>query len=275
MGKLSGKNQGICFTKLSGHPGISWMLIRVKSPVTPSLTLWLHWLWFTVLTIYFSHVSFLYRSSTVDEIGMPLLRMCLRGVRFIQKPNQFLGAAHAKVETTASTRGITSASTEDIQTTTTTENSEHTDGHDPERFNRRSAGNFDTIGSWNTRVQMKLNMEQSIKFGKLIPEVSLDNVGVTSLIGRRKENEDRHKILRLAPNLLMFAIFDGHGGPHAADYTSDRMSKHIKFWIERGESNLQTVLKNAFVGVNNAFARQIRHNLVGKLRKFAFEYWFS
>ena len=34
MGKLSGKNQGICFTKLSGHPdqtkNVSKILVRVR-----------------------------------------------------------------------------------------------------------------------------------------------------------------------------------------------------------------------------------------------------
>ena len=63
------------------------------------------------------------------------------------------------------------------------------------RHGHRSAQiNFDTIGSWNNRLDLPLNLEYSIKSGTVIPENSLDNVGSASLLGRRKENEDRYHL---------------------------------------------------------------------------------
>ena len=64
---------------------------------------------------------------------------------------------------------------------------------DPENKGARQGGvNFDTIGSWNNRLEMPIMMAESIKKGKLIPEIPLDRVGVATLLGRRKVNEDRY-----------------------------------------------------------------------------------
>lgn len=63
---------------------------------------------------------------------------------------------------------------------------------DPENKGGHQRGvNFDTIGSWNNRIVMPIMIEESIKSGKLIPEIPLDTVGTASLLGRRKVNEDR------------------------------------------------------------------------------------
>ncbi len=35
------------------------------------------------------------------------------------------------------------------------------------------------------------------------------------------------------------------------------MVKHIKYWLERGEKDLQIILENSFIEVNNSFARYI------------------
>ena len=67
-------------------------------------------------------------------------------------------------------------------------------GHltDPENIGKRQAGvNFDTLGSWNNRISMQIAMKESLKMGKLIPQIPLEKVGTASLIGRRKYNEDR------------------------------------------------------------------------------------
>ena len=112
-------------------------------------------------------------------------------------------------------------------------------------------------------MEMKLDLEKSIRVGRLVPLLSICNVGVTSLLGRRKENEDRFQFADLTPDIMMFAVFDGHGGPIAANYTSEYITRHIKFWLERGEKDLQKVLKKAFVEVNNAFTRHLYYNYVG------------
>ena len=69
---------------------------------------------------------------------------------------------------------------------------------DPENKGGRQKGvNFDTLGSWNNRIDMSIMIEESIKTGKLIPEIPLDQVGMATLLGRRKINEDRYNIMNL------------------------------------------------------------------------------
>lgn len=40
---------------------------------------------------------------------------------------------------------------------------------------------------------------------------------------------------------------------------NEHMPKFINYWLERGESNLEIVLQNAFIEVNNAFARYLTY----------------
>lgn len=58
-------------------------------------------------------------------------------------------------------------------------------------------------------------------------------------------------------------MFDGHGGPVCAQYCNQNMVKHIKYWLERGEKDLQIILENSFIEVNNSFARYITYNPLG------------
>ena len=73
------------------------------------------------------------------------------------------------------------------------------------------------------------------------------------------------KVKTLRPDLLMFAMFDGHAGPLAADFTCSNMADHINYWLERGETDLKVVLHKAFVALNNAFTRLLYNNYVGKI----------
>lgn len=46
---------------------------------------------------------------------------------------------------------------------------------DPENKGERQQGvNFDTLGSWNNRINMPLAVEKSIKMGRIIPEIPLE-----------------------------------------------------------------------------------------------------
>jgi len=137
---------------------------------------------------------------------------------------------------------------------------------DPENKGQRQTGvNFDVLGSWNNRLELNVNVQQSIKRGSLIPQITLDNVGYASLCGRRKVNEDKLLISEVKPGLLMFGIFDGHGSDLASQYAQDHFQDHVAFWIERGERNLEVVLKNAFVDLNNMFTRSQYKKQIGKL----------
>ncbi|XP_070545302.1 protein phosphatase Mn(2+)-dependent 1K-like [Ptychodera flava] len=121
--------------------------------------------------------------------------------------------------------------------------------------NRRGV-NFDTFGTWDNRIELPILMQQSIEHGKPIPKVSLEHVGEASLLGRRKANEDRIRTEELLPNLLYFAIFDGHAGCITADYASVHLERHIKYWLDQ-EDDLEIVLKQSFIDLNNMFARHM------------------
>lgn len=43
-------------------------------------------------------------------------------------------------------------------------------------------------------MDLDISMEQSIKQGTLIPEITTDKVAVVSLVGRRDKNEDRYMV---------------------------------------------------------------------------------
>ncbi|XP_033643810.1 protein phosphatase 1K, mitochondrial-like [Asterias rubens] len=119
---------------------------------------------------------------------------------------------------------------------------------------------WDSLGTWQGRIQEPILLQQSIKHGIPIPKISISNVGKESLIGRRMTNEDRISILELAPNLLYFGIFDGHGGAVAADYACLHMDKHINYWLAK-EHDLQVVLTRAFEDLENRFARHLHIEL--------------
>ena len=57
---------------------------------------------------------------------------------------------------------------------------------------------FDTFGTWDNRIEkLPILVEESIKKGKLIPEISIDLVGTASLQGRSKHQEDRFVVKEL------------------------------------------------------------------------------
>ena len=72
--------------------------------------------------------------------------------------------------------------------------------------------NFDILGTWDSCKELPLELEASINFGKPIPKILVEAIGSHTMQGRRPYNEDRFIIKELKPNLLYFAVFDGHGG---------------------------------------------------------------
>ncbi len=196
-----------------------------------------------------------------ESLGMPSLHIiCQRAVQHFTKQHKYHGICQFSLllsRPVTCRRGLKTTSLQ-----SKTDNQEKTF----DKFgSRRSALNFDTLGSWDNKVDLPVNIETSIKYGKLIPDILVENVGVVSLLGRRKVNEDRYKISEIRPNLLMFAMYDGHGGHHAADFVCEHMENHISFWLDRGEKNLSKILRTAFIDVNNAFARHLYYNYIGEL----------
>lgn len=127
------------------------------------------------------------------------------------------------------------------------------------RFDPDSSGKpttWDSFGIWDNRIDEPINLSPSIKYGKPIPKVSLSKVGCASLIGHRRENEDRFQVSQMTDNILYFAVFDGHGGPEAADFCDKYMEKYIKDLVAE-EDNLEVVLTKAFLELDKALARHL------------------
>uniref|UniRef100_A0A3B3U450 protein-serine/threonine phosphatase n=1 Tax=Poecilia latipinna TaxID=48699 RepID=A0A3B3U450_9TELE len=129
------------------------------------------------------------------------------------------------------------------------------------RFDSDSSGQpvtWDSFGIWDNRIEEPILLPSSIRYGKPIPQISLSRVGSASVLGLRKQNEDRLRIARVHDNLLYFAVFDGHGGPHAADYCCTFMEKFIRDALEE-EDDLEKVLKKAFLEADNALRTHLSY----------------
>uniref|UniRef100_A0A3Q3WKD5 protein-serine/threonine phosphatase n=1 Tax=Mola mola TaxID=94237 RepID=A0A3Q3WKD5_MOLML len=110
---------------------------------------------------------------------------------------------------------------------------------------------WDSFGIWDNRIEEPVLLPSSIRYGKPIPQVSLSRVGCASVLGLRKQNEDRLRVGRVHDSLLYFAVFDGHGGPHAADFCHTFMEAFIRDALEE-DDDLEAVLKKAFVDADRA-----------------------
>uniref|UniRef100_A0A5F8ASI0 Protein phosphatase, Mg2+/Mn2+ dependent 1K n=4 Tax=Cercopithecinae TaxID=9528 RepID=A0A5F8ASI0_MACMU len=120
-----------------------------------------------------------------------------------------------------------------------------------------SPATWDNFGIWDNRIDEPILLPPSIKYGKPIPKISLENVGCASQIGKRKENEDRFDFAQLTDEVLYFAVYDGHGGPAAADFCHTHMEKCIIDLLPK-EKNLETVLILAFLEIDKAFSSHAR-----------------
>ncbi|KAM4854647.1 protein phosphatase Mn(2+)-dependent 1K isoform 2-T2 [Thomomys bottae] len=114
---------------------------------------------------------------------------------------------------------------------------------------------WDSFGIWDNRIDEPILLPPSIKYGQPIPKVSLENVGCASHIGKRRENEDRFGRAQLTDEVLYFAVYDGHGGPAAADFCHTHMQACVRDLLSK-EKNLEAVLTLAFLEIDKAFASQ-------------------
>ncbi|XP_038604166.1 protein phosphatase 1K, mitochondrial [Tachyglossus aculeatus] len=121
----------------------------------------------------------------------------------------------------------------------------------------RPSAAWDAFGAWDNRLDEPILLPPSIHYGHPIPSLSLRNVGCASQIGKRRENEDRYGRARLGDRLLYFAVYDGHGGPAAADFCNTHMEKHILDFLAKDE-DLEAALTRAFLDIDRAFAQSTR-----------------
>ncbi|KAM4808740.1 protein phosphatase Mn(2+)-dependent 1K [Rhinophrynus dorsalis] len=113
---------------------------------------------------------------------------------------------------------------------------------------------WDSFGIWDNRIDEPIQLPTSIKYGKLIPQISLSKVGCSTQLGKRKENEDRFNFARLTNDVLYFAVYDGHGGAAAADFCDRFMENYIKDFLTQ-EQDMEKVLTKSFLEIDKAYAR--------------------
>jgi len=113
---------------------------------------------------------------------------------------------------------------------------------------------FDTLGTWDTRLNVQIDEDATFKTGHVVPDIDVTMIGSASAIGRRTYQEDRFCVKQLRPDILYLAIFDGHGGEKCAEYCQEHFERHILHHLDR-EEDLQVVLDKSFHDVNRSFER--------------------
>ncbi|KAL8215193.1 hypothetical protein R6Q57_004642 [Mikania cordata] len=93
-------------------------------------------------------------------------------------------------------------------------------------------------------------------------EVEEDGYSVYCKRGRRETMEDRFKAkvdLNGQNKQAFFGIFDGHGGPKAAEFASENLQKNIQNEVEkRGENEIEIVeaIKQGYLTTDSEFLKQ-------------------
>jgi len=137
-------------------------------------------------------------------------------------------------------------------------NDSHLDALDRrKRSSSHRSKEFDTLGTWDTRLNVELDEKSMLKTGHVVPNIEVSMVGVATNVGRRTYQEDRYCVKQLRPNLLYLAVFDGHGGTLCADYCQDYFDRHIIHHLD-SEEDLLKVLDKAFHDINHSFERWYR-----------------
>ncbi|XP_023689474.1 protein phosphatase 1K, mitochondrial-like [Paramormyrops kingsleyae] len=94
-------------------------------------------------------------------------------------------------------------------------------------------------------------------FSGVLRKPSVSSVGHASQRGKRRENEDRFSISRLSEDVMVFAVFDGHGGDSAAEFCSRNLSHLIQRNLKQ-EMDLESVLMKSFLQVDANFLQSFR-----------------
>ena len=122
------------------------------------------------------------------------------------------------------------------------------------RKRSRKSAEFDTLGTWDTRLNVKIDEDATMRSGHIVPQIEVSMVGEATHLGRRNYQEDRARVEQLRADLLYLAVFDGHGGESCAEYCHQNFHRHILHHLER-EQDLDVVLRKSFHDVNRSFER--------------------
>ncbi len=120
---------------------------------------------------------------------------------------------------------------------------------------------LDRLGTWDTRLDLPLGEESSIRRGVPLPDLRASEVGVAVSLGRRPYMEDRHSIVQMSDDLLLLAVWDGHGGNECADFCAQQVASHLERRLREAEQDkrkrpdLTVALAKTVVDLNNSFER--------------------
>lgn len=97
-----------------------------------------------------------------------------------------------------------------------------------------------------------------------MPKLTLASVGRCSNVGRRSYQEDRFTVCEPCPNLLLLAVWDGHGGDECSTFCSIHLERFWRHRLELEErdlaedeqADLAEVLSATLLDLDQAFSHQ-------------------
>ncbi len=127
-----------------------------------------------------------------------------------------------------------------------------------EQEDKRKA--LDRLGSWDTRLDMPIVEESSIRRGLPVPNLRASAVGVAESEGRRTYMEDRHTVLDVEDGLLLLAVWDGHGGAGCSEFCRRQVGAHLDRRLQeetdRGrKADLTAVLTKVVLDLNESYEK--------------------
>ena len=112
---------------------------------------------------------------------------------------------------------------------------------------------LDSLGTWDsgaeTASKRSLMEESSLRHGTIIPVIGSDRVGTCCHQGRRAYQEDKFIVAQLgveqdgipnnmksmerkhknnSTNIMLLAVFDGHGGEECAHYCQENLQRYSR-----------------------------------------------
>ena len=62
------------------------------------------------------------------------------------------------------------------------------------RKRSRKSAEFDTLGTWDTRLNVKIDEDATMRSGQIVPQIEVSMVGEATHLGRRNYQEDRSRV---------------------------------------------------------------------------------
>lgn len=111
---------------------------------------------------------------------------------------------------------------------------------------------YDRLGYWDSKYT-EINVDESVRHGVLIPKIPVEDIGVESLKGRRRKQEDQYIIEKLKDNTVLVAVFDGHGNDLCATFARDNFKRFLERNLKKFKLKMSDALKKTIKDLDEAF----------------------